>query len=55
MIGPGADASLEHRALSLSAAAVREEHCNPDAAALRDEADLRQLLVQMMGRTGRTP
>jgi len=38
-----------------NAAAVREEHGDPDTAALRDEADLRGLVVRVMKRVIRAP
>lgn len=37
------------------AAAVREEHGDPDTAALRDEAELRGLALRMMEGASRTP
>lgn len=37
------------------AAAVREEHGDPDAAALRDVAELRGFVVRIMERAIRTP
>ena len=53
--GPAAVARLldsERRRLSSlgNAAAVREEHGHPDATALRDEAELRALVLEVMER-----
>lgn len=49
------DHELKRLARLQNAAAVREEHGHPDAAALRDEAELRGLVVRVMERAARGP